>query len=102
MKSTSGGEAIVNGLVAHGVDTVFGLPGAQIYGLFDAFHQAQLKVIGARHEKACGYMAYGYARSTGHPGVFSVVPGPGGRNAGAALLTAFGPNEPGLCPTRPV
>ena len=45
MTSTSGGEAIVNGLVAHGVDTVFGLPGAQIYGLFDAFHQAQLKVI---------------------------------------------------------
>ncbi len=62
MKSTSGGEAIVNGLVAHGVDTVFGLPGAQIYGLFDAFHQAQLKVIGARHEQACGYMAFGYAR----------------------------------------
>ena len=62
MTSTSGGEAIVNGLVAHGVDTVFGLPGAQIYGLFDAFHQAQLKVIGARHEQACGYMAFGYAR----------------------------------------
>jgi len=41
MSLTSGGEAIVNGLVAHGVDTVFGLPGAQIYGLFDAFHQAQ-------------------------------------------------------------
>src|SRR5258708_11600029 len=77
MTSTSGGEAIVNGLVAHGVDTVFGLPGAQIYGLFDAFHQAQLKVIGARHEQACGYMAYGYARSSGRPGVFSVVPGPG-------------------------
>ena len=65
MTSTSGGEAIVNGLVAHGVDTVFGLPGAQIYGLFDAFHQAQLKVIGARHEQACGYMAFGYARSSG-------------------------------------
>src|SRR5207249_4738663 len=76
MSLTSGGEAIVNGLVAHGVDTVFGLPGAQIYGLFDAFHQAQLKVIGARHEQACGYMAYGYARATGKPGVFSVVPGP--------------------------
>ena len=57
MTSTSGGEAIVSGLVAHGVDTVFGLPGAQVYGLFDAFHQAQLKVIGARHEQACGYMA---------------------------------------------
>ncbi len=102
MASTSGGEAIVNGLVAHGVDTVFGLPGAQVYGLFDAFQQAQLKVIGARHEQACGYMAYGYARSTGRPGVFSVVPGPGVLNAGAALLTAFGGNEPVLCLTGQV
>src|SRR6195256_2831569 len=102
MAVATGGEAIVNGLVAHGVDTVFGLPGAQIYGLFDAFHQAQLKVIGARHEQACGYMAYGYARSTGRPGVFSVVPGPGVLNAGAALLTAFGSNEPVLCLTGQV
>src|SRR5215510_1568036 len=102
MTSTSGGEAIVNGLVAHGVDTVFGLPGAQIYGLFDAFHQAQLKVIGARHEQACGYMAYGYARSTGRPGVFSVVPGPGVLNAGAAMLTAYRANEPVLCLTGQV
>src|SRR5258708_2167192 len=102
MTVSSGGEAIVSGLVAHGVDTVFGLPGAQIYGLFDAFQQAQLKVIGARHEQACGYMAYGYARSTGRPGVFSVVPGPGVLNAGAALLTAFGSNEPVLCLTGQV
>src|ERR1700729_3443760 len=102
MPVSSGGEAIVSGLVAHGVDTVFGLPGAQIYGLFDAFHQAQLKVIGARHEQACGYMAFGYARSTGRPGVFSVVPGPGVLNAGAALLTAFGANEPVLCLTGQV
>jgi acetolactate synthase I/II/III large subunit len=102
MTSMTGGEAIVSGLVAHGVDTVFGLPGAQVYGLFDAFHQAQLKVIGARHEQACGYMAYGYARSSGRPGVFSVVPGPGVLNAGAAMLTAFGSNEPVLCLTGQV
>jgi acetolactate synthase-1/2/3 large subunit len=102
MTSTSGGEAIVNGLVAHGVDTVFGLPGAQIYGLFDAFRQTQLKVIGARHEQACGYMAFGYARASGKPGVFSVVPGPGVLNASAALLTAFGCNEPVLCLTGQV
>src|SRR5260370_33473442 len=94
MTVSSGGEAIVSGLVAHGVDTVFGLPGEQIYGLFDAFQPAPLKVIGARHEQACGYMAYGYARSTGRPGVVRVVPGPGVLNPGAALLTAFGANEP--------
>ena len=102
MTMSSGGEAVVSGLLAHGVDTVFGLPGAQIYGLFDAFEQAQLKVIGARHEQACGYMAFGYARSTGRPGVFSVVPGPGVLNAAAALLTAFGANEPVLCLTGQV
>jgi acetolactate synthase-1/2/3 large subunit len=102
MTAGTGGEAIVSGLVAHGVDTVFGLPGAQIYGLFDAFQQAQLKVIGARHEQACGYMAFGYARSSGRASVFSVVPGPGVLNAGAALLTAFGSNEPVLCLTGQV
>ncbi|WP_295848736.1 thiamine pyrophosphate-dependent enzyme [Tardiphaga sp.] len=102
MTALTGGEAIAQGLVAHGVDTVFGLPGAQIYGLFDAFHQADLRVIGARHEQACGYMAYGYARASGKPGVFSVVPGPGVLNAGAAMLTAFGGNEPVLCLTGQV
>jgi acetolactate synthase-1/2/3 large subunit len=104
MTARSGGEAIVDGLLAHNVDTVFGLPGAQVYGLFDAFALAgpKLKVIGARHEQACGYMAFGYARSTGKPGVFSVVPGPGVLNASAAMLTAFGCNEPVLCVTGQV
>src|SRR5579872_2060426 len=102
MALKTGGEAIVSGLLAHGVETVFGLPGAQIYGLFDAFQKARLKVIGARHEQACGYMAYGYARSTGKAGVFSVVPGPGVLNASAALLTAYGANEPVLCLTGQV
>src|SRR5271163_2408340 len=104
MHSMTGGEAIVAGLLNHGIDTVFGLPGAQIYGLFDAFHRAQpkLKIIGARHEQACGYMALGAARASGRPSVFSVVPGPGVLNAGAALLTAFGCNEPVLCLTGQV
>jgi acetolactate synthase-1/2/3 large subunit len=104
MPERTGGEAIVDGLLAHGVDTVFGLPGAQIYGLFDALKLAEnrLKVIGARHEQACGYMAFGYARATGRAGVFSVVPGPGVLNAGAAMLTAYGCNEPVLCLTGQV
>lgn len=104
MPQLTGGEAIVEGVLAHGVDTVFGLPGAQIYGLFDAFKRAEnrVKVIGARHEQACGYMAFGYARATGRPGVFSVVPGPGVLNASAAMLTACGCNEPVLCLTGQV
>lgn len=104
MARRTGGEAIVDGLVAHGVDTVFGLPGAQIYGLFDALHgpSDRIRLVGARHEQACGFMAFGYARSTGRPGVLAVVPGPGVLNAGAALLTAFGCNEPVLCLTGEV
>jgi acetolactate synthase-1/2/3 large subunit len=98
----TGGDALVAGLKAHDVSTVFGLPGAQIYGLFDAFHRGGLNVIGARHEQACGYMAFGYARATGKPAVFSVVPGPGVLNAGAAALTALGCNEPVLCLTGEV
>lgn len=97
----TGGEAIVRSLEAHGVSTVFGLPGVQIYGLFDALQRAApgISVIGARHEQACAYMAYGYARSTGRPGVFAVVPGPGMLNAAAGLLTALGNNVKVLCLT---
>jgi acetolactate synthase I/II/III large subunit len=94
----TGGEAIVDGLLRHGIDVVFGLPGAQIYGLFDAFYQAQprLKTICTRHEQACGYMAFGYARSTGRPAVYAVVPGEGMLNSSAALATAYGCNAPVL------
>ena len=104
MTEMTGGEALVAGLRDHRIDTVFGLPGAQTYGLFDALHRAQksIKVIGARHEQACAYMAFGYARSTGRPSVFSVVPGPGMLNASAGLLTAFGCNEPVLMLTGQV
>lgn len=104
MALMTGGEAIVAGLLRHSVETVFGLPGAQIYGLFDGLYKAsdRIKVIGARHEQGCAYMALGYARSTGRPGVYSVVPGPGMLNTSAALLTAYGCNAPVLCLTGQV
>jgi acetolactate synthase-1/2/3 large subunit len=102
MSIGTGGDALVASLKAHGVDTIFGLPGAQTYGLFDAIHRSDIKLIGARHEQACGYMAFGYARATGRPSVFTVVPGPGILNAGAAALTAFGCNEQVLCLTGQV
>ena len=95
----TGGEAIVRGLVDHGVDTVFALPGVQTYGLMDALKLAepQIRTIGARHEQGVGYMAFGYAKASGRPGVCSVVPGPGLLNASAALLTAWGASTPVLC-----
>ncbi len=100
----TGGEAIVRSLIANGVDTVFGLPGAQLYPLFDALrlHERDVTTIGARHEQTCGYMAFGYARSTGRPGVFAVVPGPGVLNTSAAIVTALGCCAPVLCITGQV
>jgi acetolactate synthase-1/2/3 large subunit len=102
MATGTGADALVAGLQRHGVETVFGLPGAQTYGLFDALHRSRIQLIGARHEQACGYMAFGYARATGKAAVFTVVPGPGVLNAGAAALTALGCNEKVLCLTGQV
>ena len=100
----TGGMAIVEALIANGVDTVFGLPGAQLYPLFDALQQRsdRIRTVGARHEQACGYMAFGYARSTGRPGVFAVVPGPGMLNTCAAICTAHGCCAPVLLITGQV
>jgi len=97
----SGGEAIVRSLLENGVDTVFGLPGAQMYPFFDGLYQAsdRIATYGARHEQGSAYMAFGYARSTGRPGVFSVVPGPGVLNASAAISTAWACCAPVLCIT---
>jgi acetolactate synthase I/II/III large subunit len=90
------GEAIVDGLLAHGVDTVFGIPGVQTYPLYDALAQAseRITVYGPRHEQAAAYMAFGYAQATGRPGVYTVVPGPGVLNASAAVLSAYGASAP--------
>lgn len=97
----TGGEAIVGALLEHGIDLVFGIPGVQTYGLFDALYQARdrIRVIHPRHEQATAYMAFGYARTTGRVGTFSVVPGPGVLNAAAAVCSAYGTSSPVLCVT---
>lgn len=104
MARMTGGEAIVDSLLRHGIDTVFGLPGVQVYGLFDAFARAsnRLRLINARHEQGTAYMALGYACATGRPAAYAVVPGPGVLNTTAALATAWGVNAPVLCLTGQV
>ena len=104
VQNLTGGQAVVQSLLAAGIDTVFGLPGAQTYSLLDALYHERGKIhyIGTRHEQGAGYMAFGYARSTGRPGVYTVVPGPGVLNSSAALCTAYGANAPVLCLTGQV
>lgn len=102
-ETMNGGEAMVRSAVANGIDTIFGLPGAQIYPIFDAIHQhPEVRGIVSRHEQGAAYMAFGYASATGRPGAFAVVPGPGILNTGAALCTAMGTNKPVLCLTGQV
>jgi acetolactate synthase I/II/III large subunit len=95
------GDLMARSLIANGVDTVFGIPGAHMYDFNDALAREgdKIRFIHTRHEQGAGYMAYGYAKSTGRTGVYTVVPGPGLLNSGAALCTAYGGNAPVLCVT---
>ena len=101
MSKLTTGQAIVRSLLAHGVDTMFGIPGAHMYDFNDACaqHKDDLNFVVTRHEQGAGYMAYGYAKSTGKVGTYTVVPGPGMLNSSAALCTAYGANTPVLCVT---
>jgi acetolactate synthase I/II/III large subunit len=91
-------EATVGALIAHGIDTVYALPGVHNDPLFDALFKAgdRIRTVHTRHEQGAAYLALGAALATGKPQVYSVVPGPGLLNSAAALLTAYGMNAPVL------
>lgn len=99
MTRITGGEALVRAVAAHGVDTLFVLPGVQNDPFFSALYDAaeRLRVIVVRHEQAAAYMAHGYAAASGRPGAYCVVPGPGFLNTTAALATSYACNLPVLC-----
>ena len=101
MAIKTGGEAVVDALVAHGIHTLFGLPGIQNDWLYNALFDARdkIKVIHTRHEQGTAYMALGYTLVTGKPSVFNVVPGPGVLNASAGLATAYALNARVFCLT---
>jgi acetolactate synthase-1/2/3 large subunit len=94
----SAAEATVATLIAHGLDTVYALPGVHNDHLFDAMQRASdtLRVVHTRHEQGAAYMALGAALATGRPQAYAVVPGPGLLNSSAALLTAYGMSAPVL------
>ena len=76
---------------------VFGLPGIQIYGIVAALRdEPGIRMITTRHEQATTYMADGYARASGKPGVALVVPGAGLYNAAAGLTNAYSRSTPVL------
>jgi acetolactate synthase-1/2/3 large subunit len=87
----TGGQAFVESLKAQGVDTVFGIISVHTLDLFDALFdsQASLRFIGGRLELGCGYMADGYFRATGRPGVLLTSTGPGAADSVGALGEAY-------------
>ena len=103
MNSQTTAAAMVESRAAHGINTVFGVPGAHDDPLSDALHGARgrIRVLHARHEQAGAHMAPGAALATGRPQADAAVPGPGIPNIGAALLTALGMGAPVLATAAP-
>ena len=86
----TGGQALAKALVREGVEVIFGLPGDQIMHALDGLYdEPQIRFITTRHEQGTTYLADGYARAGGRPGVALVVPGVGVYNAAAGLATAY-------------
>jgi 5-guanidino-2-oxopentanoate decarboxylase len=71
------GEALVPLLEAYGVDTVFGIPGVHNVEMYRALPRSGIMHVLPRHEQGAGFMADGYARATGKPGVCFTITGPG-------------------------
>ncbi len=80
------GERLIEGLAARGVRVVFGIPGVHTVELYRGLSGSSIRHVTARHEQGCAFMADGYARVSGQPGVAFVITGPGLTNA----LTAMG------------
>ncbi len=94
----TGGRALARQLVREGVEHIFGLPGDQtMHALDGIYDEPSLQFVTTRHEQGTTYLADGYARAGGRPGVAFVVPGVGLYNAGAGLATAWASSSPVVC-----
>ncbi|MFA5256831.1 MAG: biosynthetic-type acetolactate synthase large subunit [Opitutales bacterium] len=85
-----GADIIVRALEREGVDHVFAYPGAATMEIHHSLlRSAQIRTILPRHEQGCGFMAHGYARSTGRTGVCMVTSGPGATNLVTCIADAW-------------
>jgi len=96
MTTRNGGAAVVETLAAHGVDTVFGIPGTHNLELYRHLAACGIRAVTPRHEQGAGYAAEGYARVGGRPGVVLTTSGPGLTNAMTAAATAYAESQPML------
>jgi len=95
-RPTTTGEGLLELLKENGVELVFGVPGNHTVALYRGFADAGIRHVTCRHEQGAAFMADGYARATGRPGVCVLISGPGLLNAATAIAQARADSVPML------
>jgi len=90
------GEYLVRLLESYGVELIFGIPGVHTVELYRGLPATRIRHVTPRHEQGAGFMADGYARVTGKPGVCFIVTGPGMTNIATAMGQAYADSVPML------
>src|SRR5947209_1655088 len=99
----TGADLLVRELYAHGVRTIFGMPGSHTTAIYDAIERQQgIRTILIRNEQAGAFAADGFARVTGQPGVICTTAGPGATNALTGIAEAWADTVPVLLVTGQV
>lgn len=92
----NGAEVLSKMLIESGIEVVFGIPGVHNLVLFEALRRSGIRIIPTTHEQGAAFMANGYGRATGKPGVFVTVPGPGLTNSLTPIAEALVDSTPML------
>ena len=92
----TGGRILIDGLLGHGIDTIFCVPGESYLAALDAIHEVgdRIALITCRQEGGAAFMAEAHAKLTGRPAAVFVTRGPGACNASIGLHTAFQDSTP--------
>nr|BBK08011.1 acetolactate synthase [Streptomyces sp. TP-A0584] len=90
----TGGRAVARALAAHGVDTLFGIPGTHNLEVYAHLHRYGITPVTTRHEQGAAHAADGYARTTGRPGIVLTTTGPGLLNTVSAVGQAYSDSVP--------
>jgi acetolactate synthase I/II/III large subunit len=99
----TGADLLIECLYRHGVRHIFGMPGSHSTSIYDAIQRrGGIETILCRNEQAGAYMADGYARATGRPGVICTTAGPGATNALSGIGEAYSDSVPVLLITGQV
>jgi acetolactate synthase-1/2/3 large subunit len=93
----TGGEILIDQLVAHGVSHAFCVPGESYLAALDAFHGRPIELVVCRHETCAAIMAEAVGRTTGRPGICFVTRGPGATNASGGIHIAKQDSSPMIC-----